>query len=49
MLIALTNMYIKYWWMVKSSIFKLCKTKYIKYVTKIYIYVQNHNTHNNIN
>jgi len=22
-------MYIKYWWMVKSSIFKLCTTKYL--------------------
>ena len=29
MLLALTNMYIKYWWMVKSSIFKLCTTKYL--------------------
>ena len=37
MLLALTNMYIKYWWMVKSNIFKLCTTNYIKYVTK-YIY-----------
>jgi len=37
MLLALTNMYIKYWFMVKSSIFKLCTTNYIKYVT-IYIY-----------
>jgi len=39
MLLVLTNMYIKYWWMVKSSIFKLCTTKYIKYI----IYIQNHN------
>ena len=42
MLLAFTNMYIKYWWMVKSSIFKLCTTKYIKYITKyIYIYIHN--------
>jgi len=36
MLLALTNMYIKYWWMVKTSILKLC-TK------NIYIYIENHN------
>jgi len=38
MLLALTNVYIKYWWMVKSSIFELCTTKYLKYIT-IYIYI----------
>ena len=37
MLLALTNMYIKYRWTVKSSIFKLCVTKFIKYITKIYV------------
>jgi len=48
MLLALTNMYMKYWWMVKSSIFKLCTTKYIKDITKnkhthTHIYIQHHN------
>jgi len=41
MLLALTNVYVKYWWMVKSSIFKLCTTKYIKYIA-IYIYTHTH-------
>ena len=39
MLLALTNMCIKYWWMVKSGICKLCTTKYIY----IYIYIYIHN------
>jgi len=36
-------MYIKYWWMVKNSIFKICTIKYINYITKknIYIYILN--------
>jgi len=37
MSLALTNMYIKYWWMVKSCILKLCTTIYIY----IYIYICN--------
>jgi len=40
MLLALTNMYTKYWRMVKSSILKLCTTKYVKYIA---IYIKNHN------
>ena len=38
MLLALTNMYIKYWWMVKSSIFKIMYNKIYKMYNKIYIH-----------
>jgi len=38
MLLALTNKHIKYWWMVKSSIFKLCTTKYKIYNKYVYIH-----------
>jgi predicted oxidoreductase len=39
MLLALKNMYIKYWWMVKCGIFKIMYNK----IYKLYIYTQNHN------